>query len=214
LSDSNLLQTHPLDTLTATRSALLCDFDETVVDIDTGILILSKFANGDWRTLDELYNGNQMPGEEVIRLQFAMVHATKRAMLRLVEASTSLRPGFTALVQACSERKFPVVVASYGLDFCIDHVLLRAGLREQVKVHAPKARITTDGIRFSFPALRYAGSSNLKDDLVRHYRQKGYRVVYVGDGTSDFPAVKAADVRCHKGLKARRVMSLGRPRLL
>jgi 2-hydroxy-3-keto-5-methylthiopentenyl-1-phosphate phosphatase len=113
-----------------------------------------------------------MPVEEVIRRQFAMVHATKRAMLRLVEGSTSLRPGFTALVQACSERKLPVVIASYGLDFCIDHLLLRAGLRERVEVHAPKARITTDGICFNFPALRYTDSSNLKDDLVRHLQSE------------------------------------------
>ena len=174
---------------------MLCDFDETVVDIDTGILILSKFANGDWRTLDKLYNGDQMPVEEVISRQFAMVHATKRAMLRLVEGSTSLRPGFAALVEACGGRKFPVVIASYGLDFCIDRLLLRAGLRKQVKVHAPKTKLASNSIRFTFPALRHPGSSNLKDDLVRDYRQSGYRVVYVGDGASDFPAVKVADVR-------------------
>jgi 2-hydroxy-3-keto-5-methylthiopentenyl-1-phosphate phosphatase len=177
------------------KSALLCDFDETVVDLDTGILILSRFADGDWRTLDEIYNAGRMPVQEVIRRQFAMVRATKKSMLDLVERSTSIRPGFAKLVKACNQRSFPVIVASYGLDFCIDFVLAVAGLKKQVKIFAPKAKITSNGIRFSFPELRYRDSANMKDDLVRHYRLMGYRIFYVGDGTSDFPAAKLADFR-------------------
>ncbi len=179
---------------TKSRLALLCDFDETVVDVDTGILILSEFADGDWRTLDEEYNAGQTPVQEVIRRQFAMVRASRKAMLDLVERSTKIRPGFAELVKACNQRGFPVIIVSYGLDFCIDHVLATAGLRRKVKIIAPKARITSNGIRFSFPALRYGDSANMKDDLLRHYRFMGYRVFYVGDGTSDFPATMLADI--------------------
>jgi 2-hydroxy-3-keto-5-methylthiopentenyl-1-phosphate phosphatase len=180
---------------TSSRSALLCDFDDTVVDLDTGILILSNFADGDWRTLDEEYNTGRMPVQQVIRRQFAMVRATRKSMLDLVERSTSIRLGFAKLVRACNQRGFPVIIASYGLDFCIDRVLTIAGLKKQVKVFAPKARITSNGIRFSFPARRYRDSANMKDDLVRHYRTTHDRIFYVGDGTSDFPAAKIADVR-------------------
>ena len=180
---------------TSSRPALLCDFDETVVDLDTGILILSKFADGDWRTLDEEYNTGRLPVQQVIRRQFAMVRATRKSMLDLVERSTSIRPGFAKLVRACNQRGFPVIIASYGLDFCIDYILTMAGLKNQVKVFAPKARITSNGIRFSFPALRYRDSANMKDDLVRHYRTTHDSIFYVGDGTSDFPAAKIADVR-------------------
>ena len=174
---------------------LLCDFDQTVVNLDTGILILSKFADGDWRTLDEEYSTGRMPVQEVIRRQFTMVRATRKAMLDLVERSTSIRPGFVELVKACDQKGFPVVVVSYGLDFCINHVLAAAGLEKQVKVIAPKSRITPNGIHFSFPALRHGDSANMKDDLVRQYRTTRYRTFYVGDGISDFPAAELADVR-------------------
>jgi len=151
--------------------------------------------SGDWRTLDEEYNTGRMPVQQVIRRQFAMVRATRKSMLDLLEQSTSIRPGFAKLVRACNQRGFPVVIASYGLDFCINHVLTIAGLKKQVKIFAPKSKFTPNGIRFSFPPPRYRGSANMKDDLVRHYRTMHDRVFYVGDGTSDFPAAKIADVR-------------------
>jgi 2,3-diketo-5-methylthio-1-phosphopentane phosphatase len=181
--------------MTSSRPALLCDFDETVVDVDTGILILSKFADGDWRTLDEEYNTGRMPVQKVIRRQFAMVRATRKSMLNLVERSTSIRPGFAKLVRACNQRGFPVVIASYGLDFCINHILIVARLKKQIKIFAPKTKMTSNGIRFSFPALRYRDSANMKDDLVKHYKFMGYRTFYVGDGISDFLAAKIADFR-------------------
>ena len=173
----------------------MCDFDDTVVTPDTGMVILDKFADGDWQTLDKLYNSNEMPLEEVMRRQFSMVRATKNLMIEEIEKSVSFRPGFPELVEACGQRKLPIVVASYGLDFCIEHLLREAGLRREVKVYAPRTRIGHHGISLVFPRLRLRGSINLKHDLVMQYKQTGRKVVYVGDGTSDFPAVKAADIR-------------------
>ena len=173
----------------------MCDFDDTIVTPDTGMVILDKFADGDWQTLDKLYNSNEMALEEVMRRQFSMVRATKNSMIEEVEKSVSFRPGFAELVEACGQRKLSIVVASYGLDFCIEHLLKEAGLRREVKVYAPRTRLDHHRIGLVFPRLRLKGSINLKHDLVRQYKQTGRKVVYVGDGTSDFPAVKAADVR-------------------
>ena len=174
-------------------SILISDFDETITNLDTGVLILDKFAIGDWKTFDKLYDLNEMPIEEVIRRQFSMVKATKSDMLRVVDESILLRPGFEKLVEVCNRTGTPLVIASYGLDFCINHLLDRAGMSRRVEIRAPRTRLTRKGIAFTFPKLRLKDSVNMKDDLVRHYKRKGHRIVFVGDGTSDFPAARNAD---------------------
>ena len=174
----------------------MCDFDDTIITPDTGLVILNKFADGDWQTLDRLYNTNEMPLEEVMSRQFAMVKNTpKNSMIQEVERFVSFRPGFEGLVQACNQTGVPLVVVSYGLDFCIDHLLTKAGLRRRVEVYAPKTTLGPNGIGFTFPQLRLKDSVNLKHDLVRHHKQQGDDVTFVGDGTSDFAALKAADKR-------------------
>jgi 2-hydroxy-3-keto-5-methylthiopentenyl-1-phosphate phosphatase len=175
--------------------AVICDFDETVTNLDTGVLILDNFANGDWRALDRLYDDGEILVEELIRREFSMVRAPRGEMLRLVDRAVSFRPGFEELAGVCHRRGIPLVIASYGLDFCIRHMLDGAGLEGRVEVHAPRAKITSRGITFSFPKRKTAGSVNLKDDLVNEYQGRGRKVVFVGDGTSDFPASKRADIR-------------------
>lgn len=34
-------------------AVVLCDFDGTITNVDTGELVLHKFAEGDWRIFDE-----------------------------------------------------------------------------------------------------------------------------------------------------------------
>jgi len=173
----------------------MCDFDNTIVSVDTGVLILSKFAEGNWRFYDELYNRGEMHVEEVLRHQFSTVRATKSSMIRAIEGSAPFTPGFEQLLQTCSQKRIPLLVVSYGLDFCIKHILGKISQGRDPQIHAPRTRLTKNGVRFTFPRRRTEGSVNLKDDMVKCYKQRGYKVVYVGDGTSDFPAVKIADVR-------------------
>jgi 2-hydroxy-3-keto-5-methylthiopentenyl-1-phosphate phosphatase len=174
---------------------VMCDFDETIVSPDTGVVILDKFADGDWRNLERLYESNEMSLEEVMRRQFSMVKATKNSMIEEVETSVSFRPGFEELVKTCYQRSVPLIVVSYGLDFCIEHLLEKAGLSRKIKVHSPRTRLDSNGIGLVFPKLRLKGSVNLKDEMVKHYKQRTRKVIYVGDGASDLPAAKAADVR-------------------
>ncbi|HYB06620.1 MAG TPA: HAD-IB family phosphatase [Nitrososphaerales archaeon] len=179
--------------MAARPTSLLCDFDGTVTAIDTGVLILDRFAKGDWRTLDELYDLGRATIEEVLSRQFAMVRAEKRAILNEIDAKVYLRRGFNQLVRFCTRAGIPLTIVSYGLDFCIESILGRAGLRGQVELCSPRSKVTPEGIVFTYPKRLASGSVNMKDDILLGYRESGYRVVFVGDGASDLPAARKAD---------------------
>jgi 2-hydroxy-3-keto-5-methylthiopentenyl-1-phosphate phosphatase len=63
-----------------------------------------------------------------------------------------------------------------------------------VTVYAPKIRISADGTEFKFPRHYHRASVDFKDDLARHYKSQGFRVIFIGDGHADFAAAKEANL--------------------
>ncbi|MFQ5838940.1 MAG: HAD-IB family phosphatase [Thermoplasmata archaeon] len=172
---------------------VLCDFDGTVVDIDTAEFVLAEFAEEGWREFDEQLEKGEITLEECLRRQFSSVRVPERLMLEKLERVATLRPGFEKLVAHCRTRSLPLIIVSGGLDFCIRHLLGLNGLQGLVEVWAAKAECTGSGIRFTFPRLLDEASLSLKDDLVRYHKKQGRKVIYIGDGLMDYHAVREAD---------------------
>jgi 2-hydroxy-3-keto-5-methylthiopentenyl-1-phosphate phosphatase len=172
---------------------VLCDFDGTVVEIDTCTLVLEKFASTNWRVFEERFERGELTLEECLQAQFSTVLASKSQMLEEVEKAASIRPGFLELIKYCKAKAFPLILVSAGLDFVIKHFLEREGLNGSLRIRVPKAEFTERGIRFTFPRLHFTSSVNFKDDLVSYYQKKGKKVVFIGDGKADYVAAKEAD---------------------
>src|SRR5262249_20323158 len=64
-----------------------------------------------------------------------------------------------------------------------------------VRLSVAKSEMTPAGIKFTFPRLEDKASFSTKDDLVKHYKKQGRKVVYVGDGIWDMHALRAADYK-------------------
>lgn len=177
------------------RRALVCDFDGTITDMDTGRLVLTRFSDGDWMRYHEQYVRGEFSFEECLRRQYSHVtQATRASILSLVDEQVQIRRGFEELLTAAARAEVPVAIASYGLDFCIEHVLHRVHGRESVQVSSPKAKLDGGAITLAFPSARTRGVTNLKEDAVCWYKQKGFLVLFVGDGASDLPAAEKAGV--------------------
>lgn len=174
--------------------AVLCDFDGTIVTIDTAEYVLDKFVKEDWRTIDVQLERGEITFEESLEREFAMLKVTERTMLEALEPVTHFRPNFDMMVQYCKGKHFPLIIVSGGLEFSLRHFLNRNGWIESLEIYGPKAKWTKDGVAVTFPHLFDRGSTNFKDDLAKHYRNQGQKVVYVGNGFGDFPAAKIADL--------------------
>lgn len=102
---------------------VLCDFDGTIVDIDTAVFVLERFADPAWKVYDEQFEKGEITLEECLKKQFATVKASRRQIEKELNGAVNLRRGFQELVNYCSRRRIPVVIASAGLDFVIDYLL-------------------------------------------------------------------------------------------
>jgi 2,3-diketo-5-methylthio-1-phosphopentane phosphatase len=173
---------------------ILIDFDGTIVTIDTAEYVLDKFAGKDWRIIDEQLERGEITFEESLVREFAMLKVSEKQMLDALEPATHFRPNFEKMIEYCRMHSFPLVVVSGGLDFSIRHFLGQKGWLDSVEIFAPRAECTDNGVILSFPKRFDQMSTNFKEDLVRYYRIQRKKVVYIGNGLSDYPAAKIADV--------------------
>jgi 2-hydroxy-3-keto-5-methylthiopentenyl-1-phosphate phosphatase len=177
------------------KLAVLSDFDGTVTLNDTFENVAEKFAQGDWRAVDDQYVKGEITLEECLRRQGAMVRASQSQILEELDQVTKFRPGFDNLIDYCETNCYPLVLVSAGLDFVIRHFLMRQNWRDKVELFAAAASCTPTGIKFDFLKPKDNRSINLKDDMVRFYKTKADAVAYIGDGRWDLHALRNADLR-------------------
>ena len=171
-------------------SILLCDFDGTIVNIDTAERALDLYADPSWRVIEEKYERGQVSFADSLREEYAMIAASPESIISELDHITVLRPNFEKLVQYCKINQVPLEVVSGGLDFCIRHFLGHGEWLNFVTIHAPKARWVGNGYDVTFPKMFKPSSIDFKEDLVTFHKGKGERVFYVGNGRGDFPAAK------------------------
>jgi 2,3-diketo-5-methylthio-1-phosphopentane phosphatase len=182
--------------------ALLCDFDGTVTANDVAESILREFAGGDWWAVEERYRAGEIGSMEALRLQFALVTASREELLAFVEDTARVDPAFKDLVAYCGREDVPLMIVSDGLDFYIEAILTREGL--DVPFTANACRFGGDGLEIEFPHApvdcpECGRCANCKLQTVKEWRRRLAWVAFAGEGHSDFWAARGADHVFAKG---------------
>ena len=175
--------------------AVLCDFDDTTAVENVAEMIMFRFGGDGWRDLRQEFRQGHFTLREYQEAAFSTAEAGRDEMVALVQEKATLRSYFKELRAYCRQHDIPLAIVSNGLDFYVKALLEREGLSD-VPYYTVQTRVSSDGIRFAYP---YATKGcfdygNCKCLVLRRYRDQGRRVLYVGDGRSDFCAATAADL--------------------
>ncbi len=177
---------------TSARVLVQCDFDGTVTLEDASFIMLDAFARGDWRKVNADYEAGKMTVGRFNSKAFGMVKASRRQLLASIKGKVHIRPGFEEFATYCRRAGVRLVVVSNGLEFYIRDILDGIGLLD-VEAHGAKAVFGGDAV-----SVAYVGpdgkelDDSFKEAYVLRFQEQGYRVVYVGNGSSDFkPALKS-----------------------
>jgi len=168
------------------------DFDGTITEEDVSFLLLDAFANSNWRPLLSEYRKNKISVNYFNAKAFGMIKADKPTLVNFAKKTMKIRPGFQQLVSYCQKRNFKFVIVSNGLDFYIDAILRDIGV-DNIEVLAAKTQFTSGGLKVAY--IGPDGSQleeGFKEAYTRLFLDKGYRVIYLGNGISDIsPASQA-----------------------
>jgi 2-hydroxy-3-keto-5-methylthiopentenyl-1-phosphate phosphatase len=174
------------------------DFDGTISPLDTTDLLLERFANPRWRTIEEEWETGRIGSRECMARQIDLVRASPEALDSFI-ASFELDPGFPGFVRRCHELGHKVTVVSDGLDRTIATALNRAGLN--LAFFANRLEwIGGDRWRLSFPHAA-SGCLSLAGNCKCQFAEAEKRAarIVVGDSRSDYCLAGRADLVLAKG---------------
>ncbi len=183
------------------RIAVLCDFDGTVARQDVGNRLFETFSgNGESRRIVERWRRGEISSRECLEREAELVRADARAIERFLDAMT-LDPYFRDFRDFARRRGIEVAIMSDGLDFYIEHLLVRHGVAD-VDFVANRLVFDGDRLRVEFPwydMMDCRDCGCCKTHHLLRYREQGFFVVYVGDGLSDRCPCESADLVLAKG---------------
>ena len=183
------------------KIAVLCDFDGTVAREDVGNLLFRTFAaHGDASEVVSRWKRGEISSRECLEHEAALARCCAAELERFVQ-SRPLDPYFKDFHDFAHRRGIEVVVLSDGLDYYIEQILIRNGLGH-IDFFANQLRIEGRELRIKFPwynLLECTDCGCCKTHHLLRYRDRGYFIVYVGDGLSDRCPCASADLVFAKG---------------
>jgi 2-hydroxy-3-keto-5-methylthiopentenyl-1-phosphate phosphatase len=187
------------------RWAVVCDFDGTAILEDIADALSIEYAGYDrWKRASDDFQAGRIPFVQLLHDIFGPIDATPDEVRAFALSRAQFRPGFERLVTLCRERRHPFVLASGGLDIYIHHALekLPPHLRD-LEIRANHAEYVPGGLEISFPYEHVPGAcgtcGSCKGAIVKELKEKGNRVIAIGDGNADRCMANVADVLFARG---------------
>jgi 2-hydroxy-3-keto-5-methylthiopentenyl-1-phosphate phosphatase len=178
------------------KFAVQIDFDETVTIGDVSYLLLDTFAGKEWRKSLEEYSSGKINVGTFNSSVFGMLKTDIKTMTDFVLTyNIQIRPGFTEFLDYCRRKGARTVIVSNGWLFYIQAILKKVGIKniKELEIHAAENIPDRDSMK-----VAYIGPDGkemmdgFKEAYTRYLIEKGYSVIYVGDGNSDIYSARIA----------------------
>jgi 2-hydroxy-3-keto-5-methylthiopentenyl-1-phosphate phosphatase len=174
--------------------AVLSDFDATATKKNVLDSLYARYADTSYVIHMERWQQGEISTMEELEGVFSTVRASQEEMEEYL-GTFALDVGFESLLNYCCRQDIPFAIVSDGLRWYIEYILARYGIK-RVEVFAGEIFFEDGGYRFEYPWFdpAYPFRSTAKPKIINKYQNRGYKVVFIGDGLSDVEAAEAADV--------------------
>lgn len=170
------------------------DFDGTVAPSDTTDALLERFADPEWRRIEEQWVRGEIGSRQCMAAQIALVEGDDDALEDFLR-SVQIDPQFAEFVEYVKDFA-ELAIVSDGLDYPIVHAVRDL----DIAVYANRLSFRRRGLSLSFPhgdPACGAGSGVCKCAIAR--AAGNGPVVLIGDGRSDFCIARSAGYVFAKG---------------
>jgi len=175
------------------------DFDGTITEVDTfDALVRAVAGDAAWDAIDGPLLAGEITLRGALERQAAAVRLSRAETLAFMLTHAHVDPAFGPFVAAVRSHGGAIRVVSSGIATVIHDALARAGV--EIEVIANDVDFAPTGWTMTF--VDPSDNGHDKAAHVRAARERGARIVYIGDGISDFLAAVEADERFAKAGRA------------
>lgn len=189
-SSPETISTIPVATLgrETAKPLILCDFDNTISTRDVTDTLLQRFGMDGYEEMENDWIAGKIGSRECMSGQIGLLNASFDELNDCLK-QIHIDPFFPRFAKAVRQFNIDLHIVSDGLDYAIHAILQRYGL-DSIPIYAN--RLVQTGERSWKLEFPYANPDCKKQSghcKCNHtFRQSGYakRIIYIGDGASDF----------------------------
>jgi 2-hydroxy-3-keto-5-methylthiopentenyl-1-phosphate phosphatase len=180
---------------------VFCDFDGTISVQDATDFILARFADAEWRDIEEQWKRGTIGSAQCMQRQVALIRASQRQLDAALDA-IEIDPSFPAFADFCHSRRIALTVVSDGVDYFIHRILAHHRLpplpviANQLTIHGHNG---DKRYRLALPFSQATCESAAGMCKCLCVRAAAGTRVYVGDGRSDFCVANKPELVFAKG---------------
>ncbi|BEU97145.1 MtnX-like HAD-IB family phosphatase [Acidovorax sp. DW039] len=171
------------------------DFDGTISKVDVTDSLLQKFGLPGWQALEDAWERGEIGSRECMQGQVALLNMDRDELHAHLD-TIELDPHFSHFIAVADERGIPVQVVSDGIDYAIRYILQRHGLGHLPVIANRLVQTGTRNWQLQSPWASAAcarASGNCKCERLAEQQLTHGKVLYIGDGSSDFCVSAKAD---------------------
>jgi len=176
------------------KKTFFCDFDGTITDRDTCLLLMETFCSDGWQEFDQQWVRKEITSAECAQKIFHLITAPP-AEIQAMLAQVKIDPSFLPFLENLERKGHEIYILSDGYDFLMDSVLEKHGLLRLVR-YVNRMRVDRLPYRLECPHHNPScGQCGVcKKSLIQSLRRPDRQTVYIGDGYSDTCACQGTDV--------------------
>ncbi len=180
------------------RAAMVFDFDGTITEEDIFDAVFARFADPKCWEAHRAYHDREISMKEAYLAMAEHFRGSEVEVAAFVAGFARLRAGFRELLARLSAHGVRAMIVSNGFDLYLRPLLESWRIRlpeEDIRCH--RARILDHRFLPTFnehPKLNHGACLIGKAEIVRELQAEGYYVIFAGNGWSDTPAGRAADL--------------------
>jgi len=175
---------------------IVSDFDGTITTKDGLYSFIAEHASSEWEDIEQAWVEGKISSKECLRKELELVPNLTDNLITEFASSVEIDESFKTFYEKITKKGIDFCIVSDGIDYFIKKILDRYGL-DNIKVISNTGYFRGGNFELEFPndfteCKNNAGTCKCK--VVSDLRQKYNKIVYIGDGVSDYCVSDKADI--------------------
>ena len=177
------------------KICILSDFYGTLPEKDALYFFFKKYANAEWLEVEKSWAEGKIDSKTCLKQEFALFPDLAEGMIDKYLDTVTIDKYFKKFCEEIKKRNIDLFIVSDGIDYFIERILRNNGIGK-LNVISNHGEFKNGQLQLTFPntdsnCLNNAGTC--KCAIVRKMKKEYEKVVYIGDGMSDFCVADKAD---------------------
>ena len=175
---------------------VVTDFDGTITVKDTLYNFFEDYAAEEWTKVEQYWTDGKISSKECLLQEFALVQNLSKKLVKTFLEKVEIDKYFKDFYDFVNSQNIDVYIVSDGVDYFIEAILKKFGV-ENIKVVSNHGEFKDNVFYLTFPndnphCLKDSGTC--KCAVVNELKNSYKKVIYIGDGVSDYCVADKADI--------------------